>query len=66
MIEAGFDRASEQSWRYSDADWARKKWQRQATRYWPPEALRQGQAAAGDDCTPATKHSGQVPSIVRR
>jgi hypothetical protein len=35
-IEAGLDRASEQGWRYSDADWVRKKRQRQATGSWLP------------------------------
>jgi len=38
MIEAGLDRATEQGWRYSDADWVRKKRQRQATRYWLPRS----------------------------
>jgi len=36
MIEAALDRASEQGWRYGDADWVAKKRQRQATRYWLP------------------------------
>jgi len=40
MIEAGLDRASEQGWRYSDADWVRKKRQRQATGYWRPRGSR--------------------------
>jgi len=40
MIEAGLDRATEQGWRYSDADWLRKKRQRQATKYWLPRGLR--------------------------
>jgi hypothetical protein len=36
MIESALDRASEQGWRYSDADWVRKKRQRQATKHWLP------------------------------
>jgi hypothetical protein len=40
MIEAGLDRASERGWRYSDADWVRRKRQRQATRYWLPSGPR--------------------------
>jgi hypothetical protein len=42
MIEAGLDRASEQGWRYSDADWMRKKWQRQATMAWLPRGRAAG------------------------
>jgi hypothetical protein len=35
-LEAGLDRAAEQGWRYSDADWVRAHRRRQATRYWLP------------------------------
>ena len=35
-LEAGLDRAAEQGWRYSDADWERAHRRRQATRYWLP------------------------------
>lgn len=35
-LETGLDRAAEQGWRYSDADWVRAHRQRQATRYWLP------------------------------
>jgi hypothetical protein len=36
MIEAGLDRADEQGWRYSDADWVSKHRRRQATGRWLP------------------------------
>jgi hypothetical protein len=36
QLETDFDRAAEQGWRYSDADWTRTHRQRQATRYWLP------------------------------
>ena len=36
QLEASLDRAAEQGWRYSDADWVRVKRRRQATRYWLP------------------------------
>lgn len=36
MIEAGLDRAAEEGWRYSDADWVRTHRRRQAMRYWLP------------------------------
>jgi hypothetical protein len=45
MIEAALDRASEQGWRYRDADWVRKKRQRQDTRYWLPRGFGTGGAA---------------------
>ena len=35
-LEANLDRAAEQGWRYSDADWVRAHRRRQATRYWLP------------------------------
>ena len=35
-IETGLDRAAEQDWRYSDADWVKTHRQRQASRYWLP------------------------------
>ena len=35
-LEANLDRAAEQGWRYSDADWVQAKRRRQATRYWLP------------------------------
>ena len=35
-LGANLDRAAEQGWRYSDADWVRAKRRRQATRYWLP------------------------------
>jgi hypothetical protein len=35
-LEANLDRAAEQGWRYSDADWVRAHHRRQATRYWLP------------------------------
>ena len=35
-LEAALDRAEEQGWRYSDADWVRAHRRRQATRYWLP------------------------------
>jgi hypothetical protein len=35
-LEASLDRAAEQGWRYSDADWVRAHRRRQATRYWLP------------------------------
>jgi hypothetical protein len=36
QLDAGLDRAAEQGWRYSDADWVRARRRRQATRYWLP------------------------------
>ena len=36
VIEAGLDRAEEQGWRYSDADWTRTHLRRRATGYWLP------------------------------
>ena len=36
LIEAGLDKAAQQGWRYSDADWVRTHSRRQATRYWVP------------------------------
>ena len=36
QLDAGLDRAAEQGWRYSDADWVRAHRRRQATRYWLP------------------------------
>jgi hypothetical protein len=36
QLEANLDRAAEQGWRYSDADWLRAHHRRQATRYWLP------------------------------
>jgi len=36
QLEANLDRAAEQGWRYSDADWVRTHRRRQATRYWLP------------------------------
>ena len=35
-VEEGLDRAAEQGWRYSDADWVRTHRLRQASRYWLP------------------------------
>jgi hypothetical protein len=35
-LDARLDRAGEQGWRYSDADWVRAHRRRQATRYWLP------------------------------
>ena len=35
-VEAGLDRAAEQGWRYSDADWVSTHRRRQASRYWLP------------------------------
>ena len=35
-LEARLDRAAEQGWRYSDADWVRAHRRRQASRYWLP------------------------------
>jgi len=35
-LEANLDRAEEQGWRYSDADWVRAHRRRQATGYWLP------------------------------
>jgi hypothetical protein len=35
-LDASLDRAAEQGWRYSDADWVRTKRSRQATGYWLP------------------------------
>ena len=35
-LDARLDRATEQGWRYSDADWVRAHRRRQATRYWLP------------------------------
>jgi hypothetical protein len=35
-IEAGLDRADQQAWRYSDADWVSKHRRRQATGQWLP------------------------------
>ena len=35
-LDANLDRAEEQGWRYSDADWVQAKRRRQATRYWLP------------------------------
>jgi hypothetical protein len=35
-IETGLDRAAEQGWRYSDADWVKTHRRRQASRYWLP------------------------------
>ena len=35
-VEAGRDRAAEQGWRSSDADWVRTHRRRQASRYWLP------------------------------
>jgi hypothetical protein len=35
-IEAGLDRADEQGWRYSDADWVARHRQRQSTGHWLP------------------------------
>jgi hypothetical protein len=35
-LETRLDRAEEQGWRYSDADWVRVHRRRQATRYWLP------------------------------
>jgi hypothetical protein len=36
QLKANLDRAEEQGWRYSDADWVRAHRRRQATRYWLP------------------------------
>jgi hypothetical protein len=36
QLEARLDRAEEQGWRYSDADWVRAHRRRQATGYWLP------------------------------
>jgi hypothetical protein len=36
QLEANLDRAAEQGWRYSDADWVQAHRRRQATRYWLP------------------------------
>jgi hypothetical protein len=36
QLEANLDRAGEQGWRYSDADWVRAHRRRQATGYWLP------------------------------
>ena len=36
QLDAGLDRAAEQGWRYSDADWVRAHRRRQASRYWLP------------------------------
>jgi hypothetical protein len=38
--EADLDRAEEQGWRYSDADWVRDKRRGQATGYWLPRLPR--------------------------
>ena len=35
-VVAGLDRAAEQGWRYSDADWVKTHRRRQASRYWLP------------------------------
>jgi hypothetical protein len=35
-LETRLDRAEEQGWRYSDADWVRAHRHRQETRYWLP------------------------------
>jgi hypothetical protein len=35
-VEAGLDRAAEQGWRYTDADWVKAHRRRQASRYWLP------------------------------
>ena len=35
-LDANLDRAAEQGWRYSDADWVRAHRWRQASRYWLP------------------------------
>jgi len=35
-LDARLDRAAEQGWRYSDADWVGAHRRRQATRYWLP------------------------------
>jgi hypothetical protein len=35
-IEAGLDRAGQQGWRYSDADWVSRHRRRQATGRWLP------------------------------
>lgn len=35
-LQTRLDRAAEQGWRYSDADWVRAHRRRQATRYWLP------------------------------
>jgi hypothetical protein len=35
-LDTKLDRAQEQGWRYSDADWVRAHRRRQATRYWLP------------------------------
>jgi len=35
-LDANLDRAAEQGWRYSDADWVRAHRRRQATGYWLP------------------------------
>jgi hypothetical protein len=35
-VEERLDRAAEQGWRYSDADWVRTHRLRQASRYWLP------------------------------
>jgi hypothetical protein len=35
-LETRLDRAAEQGWRYSDADWVRARRRRQGTRYWLP------------------------------
>ena len=35
-LDANLDRAGEQGWRYSDADWVRAHRRRQATGYWLP------------------------------
>ena len=35
-LDARLDRAAEQGWRYSDADWVRAHRRRQATGYWLP------------------------------
>ena len=36
QLEANLDRAAEQGWLYSDADWVGVKRRRQATRHWLP------------------------------
>jgi hypothetical protein len=35
-VEEGLDRAAEQGWRYSDADWVKTHRLRQASRHWLP------------------------------
>jgi len=37
LLEANLDRAEEQGWRYSDADWVQSKRRRQATGSWLPQ-----------------------------